>query len=171
MLDGSAFHPRSSSGQGLLYAFPPCRIRKLLLSLLSFILMKHQGTEKPPSFFPPKLKETDFRLKTGAAKLWKTQQTQRRQTQLISSMHRESCSLNSSVLRSPSTLFPKGVPNEWFTFDKVLFTLGHSALSSKVVVSHLSLLTNKTKRFFSKGRLLTRCSAPAAQGPFYLHQI
>lgn len=147
MLDCSAFHPRSSSGPGLLYAFPPCRIRKLLLSLLSFILMKHQGTEKPPLFFP-KLKETDFRLKTGTAKLWKMQQTQRRQTQLISSMHCESSLLNSSVLRSPSILAPKGVPNEWLPFDKVLFTLGHSELSSKVVVSHLSLLTNKTKRFF-----------------------
>lgn len=170
MLDGSAFHPRSSSGQGLLDAFPPCRIRKLLLSLLSFILMKHQGTEKPPSFFPPKLKETDFRLKTGAAKLWKTQQTQRRQT---SSMHRESCSLNSSVLRSPSTLAPKGVPNEWFTFDKVLFTLGHSALSSKVVVSHLSLLTNKTKRFFffSKRPFVNTLLCSSKAGTFYLHQI
>lgn len=142
-----SFHPRSSSGPGLLYALPPCRIRKLLLSLLSFILMKHQGTEKPPPF-PPKLKETDFRLKTWAAKLWKTQQTQRRQTQLISSMLWESCLLNSSVLRSPSTLAPKGMPNEWLPFDKVLFTLGHSELSSKVVVSHLSLLTNKTKRLF-----------------------
>lgn len=48
-----SFHPRSSSGPGLLYALPPCRIRKLLLSLLSFILMKHQGTEKsPPPIFP-----------------------------------------------------------------------------------------------------------------------
>lgn len=51
--------------------------------------------------------------------------------------------LNSSALRSPSTLVPKGGPIVWLTFDEVLFTMGYRELGSKVGVSHLSLLTNK----------------------------
>lgn len=55
-----AFHPWSFPRQGFLDTFPCCSIWKLLLLKLSFILMKHQGTE---NYFP--LKETAFGLQTA----------------------------------------------------------------------------------------------------------
>lgn len=108
-----------------------------------FILMKHQGTEKPPlpllSFFLFKLKGTEFRLKTGVA-LENALNSKETSTAYFF------CALGRTefICSKISLHFGlKRVSIVRLAFDKVLFTRGHRQLSSEVVVSDLSLLTNK----------------------------